>query len=116
MLFRRLQSHLCWLCLSQATGSALLYHTAVLQIVEIELAVFPLSFCHPFPVINSFDSHEKELAFLDVSLRMRCPEIRSGMTSTQDDAPALFVQDTSYMHMHHKIALISFVEPETLLS
>lgn len=58
-----------------ATHKSTLLHTVVLQIVEMDFALFPLIFCHPFPVMLAFDSGGKELEFLSVPLGRWCPEI-----------------------------------------
>lgn len=49
-----------------ALHNSTLFHTALLQIVEMDFAIFPLSFSHPVPIILTFDSHEKELEVLSV--------------------------------------------------
>lgn len=89
-----------------------LFHIAFLQRVETNLAVFTLSFRHPFPIVVAFDS-QKELEFLSVLLRVWCSEIRNGLTGTDDNQPALFVSNMLLMCLHYKIAFTSFVEPGT---
>ena len=64
-----------------AVHKSTLLHNAILQIVEMDFAVFPLSFCLPFPIILSFGCHEKELEFLSVPPSLWCPETGVGWSA-----------------------------------
>ena len=55
--------------------SSNLFRLAVFQAVETHFAIFPLGFCHLFPVILDFYSDE-EIEFLSVPLRARCSDTR----------------------------------------
>ena len=59
--------------------SSNVFHLAVFQAVETHFAVFPLRFCHLFPVILDFYSDE-EFEFLSVPLRARCSDTRRWLT------------------------------------
>ena len=59
--------------------SSILFHLAVFQAVETHFAVFPLGFCHLFPVILDCYSDE-EFEFLSVPLRAWCSGIRGWLT------------------------------------
>ena len=59
--------------------SSILFHLAVFQAVETHFAIFPLGFCHLFPVILDCYSDE-DFEFLSVPLRAWCSGIRGWLT------------------------------------
>ena len=69
---------LCWFHMADSFGhsrSSILFHLAVFQAVETHFAIFPLGFCHIFPVILDFYPAE-EFEFLSVPLRVWCSDTR----------------------------------------